>query len=178
MFRVRLLVGFCLVAATVFVLAQQVHYGAGRPASPQEIRARDISVLPDGTGLPAGHGTVAQGRAVFKAKCASCHGEHGEGTADFPALTGGFGTLASHDPKLTIGSYWPYATTVWDYVHRAMPYQNPGSLTSDQVYSVTAYILFLNQIVGEHQELNKETLPKVQMPNRNGFVPDPRPDVR
>jgi len=86
--------------------------------------------------------------------------------------------LAGPEPNPTVGSYWPYATTVWDYVHRAMPYQNPGSLTSDQIYSVTAYILYLNKITGEHDELNNKTLPKVTMPNRNGFVPDPRPDVK
>lgn len=175
--RAWLLIVLLLVAATI-VVGEQIHYGVGAPASPKEVRARDITVLPDGTGLPAGHGTAEEGKAVFQAKCASCHGERGQGTTDFPSLVGGLGTLSSQTPALTIGSYWPYATTVWDYIHRAMPYQKPGSLTCDQVYSVTAYILFLNKIVGEHEELNKEALPKIQMPNRNGFVPDSRPDVK
>lgn len=177
MLRVLLRVGLLLLAASV-VAAQQLHSGVGKPATPEEIRARDITILPDGTGLPAGHGTASLGRAVYEARCASCHGERGQGSKDFPALAGGLGTLAAREPNPTVGSYWPYATTVWDYIHRAMPYQSPGSLTSDQVYSVTAYILFMNKIIGEHQGLNKETLPQVKMPNRNGFVPDPRPDVK
>ena len=172
----RCLVLLFLAAATT-VIAQQMRYGVGRPATSAEIRARDITVLPDGAGLPLGHGTAEQGRTVFSAKCAGCHGERGQGTADFPALAGGFWTLSSPNPNSTVGSYWPYATTVWDYIHRAMPYQNPGSLTSDQIYSLTAYILFLNKILGEHEELNQKSLPKVKMPNHGGFVPDPRPDV-
>lgn len=170
-------IGLLLLVAAV-VVAQQLHSGFGKPATSEEIRASQITVLPDGTGLPAGHGTAEQGRAVYQARCASCHGERGQGSKDFPALAGGLGTLAAPDPNPTVGSYWPYATTVWDYIHRAMPYQSPGSLTSEQVYSVTAYILFMNKIVAEHQDLNKDTLPKVKMPNRNGFVPDPRPDVK
>lgn len=177
MLRVLLGIGLPLLVAAA-VGAQQMHSGVGKPASPDEIRARDITVLPDGTGLPAGHGTAAQGRALYEAKCASCHGERGQGSRDFPALTGGLGTLAGPEPNPTVGSYWPYATTVWDYIHRAMPYQSPGSLTPDQVYSVTAYILYMNKIIGEHDELDNVTLPKVKMPNRNGFVPDVRPDLK
>jgi cytochrome c len=178
MFRVRSVLGLGMVAVPVFVLGQRAHYGVGTPAGPEEIRARNISVAPDGTGLPAGHGTAAQGRTLFVAKCASCHGRRGQGSVDFPAVAGGLGTLGSQEPNLTVGSYWPYATTLWDYIHRAMPYQRPGSLNSDQVYSLTAYILFMNKIVREHEELNKESLPSIKMPNRNGFVPDPRPDVK
>jgi cytochrome c len=171
-----LVISLLVFAAAVF--AQQLLSGVGKPATAEEIRARDITAFPDGRGLPAGHGTAEQGRVVYQAKCASCHGERGQGTGDFPALAGGLGTLAGPEPNPTVGSYWPYATTVWDYVHRAMPYQSPGSLSSDQIYSVTAYILYMNKIIGEHDELNKETLPKVKMPNRNGFMPDPRPDVK
>src|SRR5260370_392380 len=177
MLRVLLLV-ISLLVVTAAVVAQQRHSGVGKPATADEIRTRDITVLPDGRGLPAGHGTAEQGRVLYEAKCASCHGERGQGSKDFPALAGGLGTLAGPEPNPTVGSYWPYATTVWDYIHRAMPYQSPGSLTSDQVYSVTAYILYMNKIIGEHDELNKMTLPKVKMPNHNGFVPDPRPDVK
>jgi hypothetical protein len=178
MSRLRPLVMFCLVAGGVLALAQQIHYGVARPASPEQIRARDISVAPDGTGLSTGHGTAFQGRALYMAKCAGCHGKRGQGSAVIPALVGGRGTLASDEPILTVGSYWPCATTVWDYIHRAMPYQNPGSLTPNQVYSITAYVLFMNQIIGEREELNETTMPEVKMPNRNGFIPDPRPDVK
>ena len=177
MLRVLLLV-ISLLVVTAAVVAQQRHSGVGKPATADEIRTRDITVLSDGRGLPAGHGTAEQGRAVYEAKCASCHGERGQGSKDFPALAGGLGTLAGPEPNPTVGSYWPYATTVWDYIHRAMPYQSPGSLTSDQVYSVTAYILYMNKIIGEHDELNNTTLPRVKMPNRNGFVPDPSLDVK
>ncbi len=168
----------CFVAAIAIALAQAPRYNIGTPATPEEIRARDISVAPDGTGLPVGHGTAIQGRAVYGAKCAGCHGKRGQGSAAMPALAGGRGTLASDDPLPTVGSYWPYATTVWDYIHRGMPYQNPGSLTPNQVYSVTAYVLFMNKIIEADFELNQDTLPKVKMPNRDGFVSDPRPDVR
>lgn len=109
--------------------------------------------------------------------CARCHGLRGEGNSIYPALAGGQNTLKSTHPILTIGSYWPYATTVWDYINRAMPYQNPGTLTPQQVYALTAYLLYLNKIVGERQTVNQRTLPLIRMPNRDGFVADPRPDV-
>ena len=150
---------------------QESRYHIGRPVPAEEVRARDISVAPNGSGLPRGHGTAAEGRLAYRAKCASCHGSHGEGTVDFPALVGGQGSLTTDAPLPTVGSYWPCATAVWDYIHRAMPYQSPGSLTPKQVYSLTAYILFMNRIIGEHDEMNEKTLPNVKMPNRNGFVP-------
>jgi|SRR5207244_2234401 len=152
-------------------------YGMGRLASAEELRAADISVAPDGSGLPPGSATAAQGRTDYETKCAACHGVRGEGSEVYPALVGGRATLTRSEPLLTVGSYWPYATTVWDYINRAMPYQNPGSLTSQEVYALTAYILFLNKIVGEHDVLDRHSLPRVRMPNRDGFVPDPRPDV-
>ena len=178
MSRAHSLVLLSFVVAGGLAIAPQIRYNVGRPAAPEEIRARDLTVLPDGTGLPAGHGTAVEGRSFFAAQCVSCHGERGEGNAYFPPLVGGLGTLASQQPNLTVGSYWPYATTVWDYIRRAMPYQNPGSLTSDQVYSLTAYILYMNKLIGEREELNKQTLPRVKMPNQNGFLADPRPDVK
>lgn len=159
------------------VFAQTGRYNIGREATPEEVRARDISVRPDGLGLPPGQGTPDEGREVYAAKCASCHGDRGEGTAHYPALVGGQGSLTSAKPLRTVGSYWPYATTVWDHIHRTMPYTEPGTLTPNETYSVTAYILFLNRIVDEHLELNEKTLPKVKMPNRDGFVADPRPDL-
>lgn len=177
MSRAFQLLGFCLVGALLLAPAQGPPYNIGRTASAEEIRSRDISVAPNGAGLPTGYGTAVEGRALYIAKCSNCHRRHGEGSADFPSLVGGRRSLAGDKPVPTVASYWPCATTLWDYIHRAMPYQNPGSLTPNQVYSVTAYILFMNKIIGEHDELNEWTLPKVRMPNRDGFVTDPRPDV-
>jgi cytochrome c len=141
------------------------------------LKAIDIDVHPDGSGLLPGRGTAAAGKAVYAARCVTCHGATGrEGPQD--VLVGGRGSLTSAKPLKTVGSYWPYATTVWDYVHRAMPFDHPGTLTVDDVYSVTAYILFLNGVVGENDVIDQRTLPAVRMPNRDGFVPDPRPDVK
>jgi mono/diheme cytochrome c family protein len=170
------LVAAVLLAGTV-VLAQSPKYSVGRTPTDEDTRALGIMVAPDGTGLPAGSGTAAQGKDVFTARCASCHGPKGEG-GDGPALVGGKGTLATPSPKKTVGSYWPYATTVWDYVNRAMPFNQPGTLSHDEVYAVAAYVLFLNDIIGEQQVLNAKSLPQIKMPNRDGFVSDPRPDVR
>ena len=153
------------------------HEGVGRPAPRELIRSWDLSVAPDGTGLPAGHGTAREGRQVYALRCASCHGDHGEGRGDYPPLAGGRGTLAMAEPVQTVGSFWPYATTVWDYIRRAMPYDQPGALGPDQVYALTAFLLQLNGIVGQDEVLNEKTLPRVKMPNRDGFIADPRPDV-
>jgi mono/diheme cytochrome c family protein len=151
-------------------------YGFGHAATDDEIRAWNIEVTPQGEGLPPGSGTAAQGAKVFAAKCAGCHGPGGtEGPMD--RLVGGHGTLNTPRPVKTIGSYWPYATTIYDYVNRAMPFDAPQSLTPDEVYSVTAWLLFQNGIIPEQAVLNAQTLPRVQMPNRDGFIPDPRPDV-
>ena len=151
--------------------------GIGRPVGEAEVAARDLSVFPGGAGLPRGHGTAREGRPLFAAQCAACHGANGEGRDDYPALVGGRGTLASANPLLTVGSYWPYATTVWDYIHRAMPYATPGALSADETYAVTAFLLSANGIVGEDAVLDERTLPAVGMPNRGGFIDDPRPDV-
>jgi S-disulfanyl-L-cysteine oxidoreductase SoxD len=153
-------------------------YGLGRPATPADFVKHEYLVGPKGTGLPKGRGTAMEGRAVYLQSCVACHGLRGEGTNDYPTLAGGKDTLKSDKPLPTVGSYWPYATTVWDYVNRAMPYQNPGSLKPDEVYAVTAYLLAMNGIVSEYFELNERTLPQVKMPNFEGFVPDPRPDVK
>jgi cytochrome c len=141
----------------------------GRDVTAAEIAGWDISVPPDGSGLPPGEGTVAAGATVYAAKCQSCHGEKGAGKPNDP-LVGGQGTLASPMPVRTIGSYWPYATTVFDYVRRAMPYQQSQSLTNDEVYAVTAYLLHLNGIIAENEVMNARTLPQVKMPNRNNFI--------
>jgi cytochrome c len=141
----------------------------GRPATPEEIAGWDISIPPDGTGLPPGSGTVKTGSQVFAAKCAACHGEKGEGLSA-EALAGGIGSLASDNPNLTVGSYWPYATTLFDYVRRAMPPTAPLSLSADEVYGVSAYILYLNGIVKADDTIDAKSLPAIKMPNRDGFV--------
>jgi mono/diheme cytochrome c family protein len=166
-----------IASATSLASATPARYGLGRTPSVEELRALDISVAPDGTGLPAGHGSSSEGAALFQSLCASCHGEHGEGRGDFPALVGGRGSLGTSNPVLTVGSYWPYATTVWDYIRRAMPYLTPGVLTSDQVYALTAFVLQMNGVITADMVLTETTLIRVQMPNRDGFVEDPRPDV-
>ena len=156
--------------------AQSPTFGLGRTPAPEALKAIDIEVTPDGKGLPPGSGTAAAGKDVYTRRCETCHGPTGkEGPQD--QLVGGQGTLATPRPQKTVGSYWPYATTLWDYVHRAMPFDHPGTLTTDEVYSAAAYVLFLNGVVGEQDILNQTTLPQVKMPNRNGFVADPRPDV-
>src|SRR5579871_6499257 len=125
-------------------LAAVLALGAvGRAPTPQEIQDWDISIAPDGTGLPAGSGTAAVGKEIYSNRCARCHGEKGEGR-DSVALAGGQGTLKNPKPLRTVGSYWPYATTIWDYVNRSMPFDKPGTLTREQVYAVTAYVLYLN----------------------------------
>src|SRR5687768_13342808 len=141
----------------------------GKPATAAQIAGWDISVGPDGVGLPPGSGTAARGAAVYEQKCQSCHGAKGAGQPN-DRLVGGQGTLASTAPVRTIGSYWPYATTVFDYVRRSMPYHQPQSLTDDEVYAVTAYLLNLNGIIGESDEINARTLPKVKMPNQANFI--------
>jgi S-disulfanyl-L-cysteine oxidoreductase SoxD len=152
-------------------------YGLGRPPTEEDIRAWDIDVAPDGEGLPSGRGTVTQGAEVYAAKCASCHGPTGtEGPKD--RLVGGQGTLATGKPIKTIGSYWPYATTLYDYIRRAMPFNAPQSLTADETYAVVAWLLFQNKIIAEDAVMNARSLPRVPMPNRDGFIRDPRPDVR
>jgi len=165
-----------ILAAAGALCAQSAKYGVGRTPTPDEIRAMDISVAPDGTGLPPGSGTAAAGKEIYANRCARCHGSEGQGRDSVP-LSGGQGTLKSPKPLKTVGSYWPFATTIFDYVNRAMPFDKPGTLSHDQVYSLTAYVLFLNHLVSETTVIDAKSLPKIQMPNRNGFVRDPRPDI-
>ncbi|SMG53355.1 c-type cytochrome [Paraburkholderia susongensis] len=149
-------------------------HGIGTPLGERELAAWNIDVAPDGQGLPAGSGDVATGARLFAAKCAMCHGALGEGGLGDP-LVGGRGTLASAKPKRTVGSYWPYATTLFDYIRRAMPYNAPESLSADDVYALSAFLLNQNGIVPAETRLDAASLPLVVMPNRNGFVADPRP---
>lgn len=141
----------------------------GRAPTADDIKMWDIDVHPDGTGLPEGSGTVAAGRQVYADNCELCHGSGGIKDQ----LAGGQGTLSSDKPVKTVGSFWPYATTLYDYIRRAMPYPAPGSLSDNDTYAVTAYILSLNGILPEDGSLDQESLPKIEMPNRNGFIPDP-----
>jgi S-disulfanyl-L-cysteine oxidoreductase SoxD len=163
--------------ATLACAADSGSLGIGQVATPAEIAGWDIDVRADGHGLPPGHGSAREGEKIFAESCAACHGAKGEGK---PAdrLVGGFGSLATSKPVRTVGSYWPYATTLFDYIRRAMPFNAPQSLTADQIYAVSAYILYLNNIVSEDAVLDAASLPRVKMPNRDGFTsPDPRPDV-
>jgi len=155
-------------------------YGFGAPASAADIAAIDIDVMPDGRGLPAGSGSVADGRALFAERCAVCHGDGLEGVpeAGGARLVGGRGTLATDKPVKTVESYWPYATTLFDYVRRAMPFTDPGSLTDNEVYALSAFILSRAGIVGGDAVLDAASLARIRMPNRDGFFPDDRPDIR
>ena len=149
----------------------------GEPVAAQQLAGFDISIPPSGAGLPAGSGTARDGLKVYEQKCLACHGAKGAGKpAD--ALAGGIGSLATKAPVRTVGSYWPYATTLFDYVRRAMPITNPLSLTDDEVYAVSAYVLFINGIIGEDVAMNAQSLPQVKMPNRDGFISDWPPRSR
>jgi len=146
----------------------------GRAALDEEVAAWDIDVRPDGMGLPAGSGTVTAGGELYDAQCAACHGVFGEGEGRWPVLAGGHDTLRDDRPEKTIGSYWPYLSTVYDYVHRAMPFGNARSLSHDDVYAITAYLLYLNDIVDEEFELTQENFASVKLPNEENFYLDDR----
>src|SRR6266478_8253486 len=149
----------------------------GAAVSAEEVARWDISIPPSGVGLPKGGGSARQGLQVYEQKCMACHGAKGAGKpAD--ALAGGVGSLATKTPMRTVGSYWPYSTTLFDYVRRAMPLNNPLSLSDDEVYAVSAYVLFLNGIIAEDAVMNAQSLPQVKMPNRDGFINDWPPRAR
>ena len=159
------------LALLLFVSAPAIAAGPGlgTPITPAELATWSINVLPDGTNLPKGSGTMAQGAVIYAQKCAMCHGENGKGGHNAELV--GAPPIKTMDGKRTIANFWPYATTVFDYIRRAMPWPQPRSLTDDEVYSLTAYILAQNKIIGEKDVMNAQTLPKVKMPNRNGFTP-------
>lgn len=170
MFKRATLIGAaCLIAGAAYAAAPPPPK-LGRPATAEDIAKVDISIPPDGKGLPAGSGSVAQGAAIYQQKCVVCHGENGAGTPSGDRLVGGIGTLNSANPVKTVNSYWPYATTVFDYIRRAMPNPNPKSLQNDEVYALVAYILSIDNVVPKDAVLDATSLPKVQMPNRAGFV--------
>ena len=152
-------------------------YGIGRAATPAEIAGWNIDIGRDGSNLPPGSGTVSHGREVFEQQCVACHGEKGEGGVG-DRLVGGQGTIATPKPIKTVGSYWPYAPTLFDYIRRAMPQNAPQSLSNEDVYAVSAYILNLNDLLPADATLDAKTLSAIKMPNRNMFTEDPRPDVK
>ena len=158
--------------------AENRKYNIGKIATKIEIAGWDIDVRPDGVGAPKGSGNAIDGEEIYANRCASCHGDFGEGVDRWPALVGGDGTLASHDPEKTTGSYWPYASTIFDYVYRSMPFGEAQTLTHDETYKIVAYLLNMNEIIDENFVLSEKNIGKIKMPNASGFsLPDPRPDV-
>jgi cytochrome c551/c552 len=172
-FERSLAVAFALTvgASPMTMAAAPLQFGFGKPATTQEIAGWDIDVRPDGTGLPKGRGSVAQGQTLYDEKCASCHGTFGESNS-YLQIAGGVGSLATDQPVRTTGSKLNYATTLWDYINRAMPFNAPQTLQPDEVYALTAYVLNLNDIIPADAVLDADSLPKVRMPNRNGFTTD------
>lgn len=165
----------CLTLAGSVLAQEQKHFGIGKQATDDEIAGWYIDVAPDGKNLPEGHATVAEGEKLYTTTCAACHGMNLEGGIG-PALVGGEGSLATSKPLKTVGSYWPYATTLFDYIRRAMPFQQPQSLSNEQVYAVTAYILHKNGLLEADAKVDASTIRDVKMPNRDGFYEDDRPD--
>ncbi len=153
------------------------HFGYGQDASAAEIAGWDIDIRPDGVGLPPGSATAEDGETLYEDQCALCHGSFGEGVGRYPVLAGGEDTLTNERPERTVGSYWPYASTVWDYIHRAMPFTQPESLSDQEVYALTAYVLYLNDLVEYDFELTQDNLASIEMPNKDGFFLDDRPDT-
>ena len=184
----KLTLGGCCVIALSLGIATSVEAGSnyghkydfGTPASAADIAKVDIDVMPDGRGAPPGQGTYAEGKKVYAATCAACHGadmaKPVKGTGAAP-LRGGRGTLTSGKPKKTVESYWPYASTLFDYTKRSMPFNEPGSMNDNDIYAVVAYILAEGGIISKDTVMNAKALANVKMPNRNGFISDPRPDI-
>lgn len=171
---VRLVLAACALALGAGA-AQAQKIGIGREAKPEEIAGWAIAVRPDGQGLPPGKGTVAEGEEIFQSQCAACHGEFGEGRDRWPVLAGGHGSLKHERPEKTIGSFWPNASTVFDYVRRAMPFGNAQSLSNDELYAVTAYLLHLNDVIKDPKfELNQQNFTSIKLPNEAGFYDDDR----
>lgn len=168
--------GLAQPKATAGVAAQPAKkLGIGREATAEEIAGWAISIRPDGQGLPPGRGTVSEGERLYVERCAACHGEFGESAGRWPILAGGMNTLASHDPVKSIGSYWPYASTVIDYIRRAMPFGAAQSLTNDELYAITAYVLYLNDVIkDENFELNDRNFTRIKLPNEPNFFDDDR----
>ena len=176
----KTLLSAALGASLIFTAGpvQAEKYGFGETATAEQIAGWDIDIRPDGLGLPKGQGTVEAGEGLYEARCASCHGLFGEGEGRWPVLAGGQGTLTEERPTKTVGSYWPYASTLYDYIRRAMPFTAPRSLSDQEVYDITAYVLYLNELIEEDFVLTQDNLAKIEMPNKDSFFVDPRPDVK
>ena len=160
-------------------VSEQRPFNLGQLATAEQVAGWDIDVRPDGLGAPVGAGNAFDGEEVYAERCASCHGDFGEAVDNWPVLVGGEGTLNGHDPVKTTGSYWPYASTMYDYIYRAMPFGEAQSLTHDETYQIVAYLLYMNDIIDDEFELNQENIGTIEMPNRDGFMmPDPRPDAQ
>ncbi len=153
------------------------YYGHGEAATAAQIEGWDIDVRPDGKGLPPGSGSVADGEILYEEQCAECHGSFGEGEGRYPSLAGGEASLMDQRPQKTVGSFWKYTSTLWDYIHRAMPFTRPESLSNDEVYAVTAYVLYLNDLVEDDLVLSRDNLAAIRLPNEANFIPEQRPDV-
>lgn len=176
LFAVLLLLPLALASQAV---ADQRPFNLGEVATAEQVAGWDIDVRPDGLGAPVGTGNAFDGEEVYADRCASCHGDFGEAVDNWPVLVGGEGTLASHDPVKTTGSYWPYASTMYDYIYRAMPFGEAQSLTHDETYQIVAYLLYMNDIIDDEFEVNQDNIGSIEMPNRDGFMmPDPRPDAQ
>ncbi len=166
-----------VIAASVN--AETRPFNLGTVATAEQVAGWDIDVRPDGLGAPIGTGNAYDGEEVYIDRCAACHGDFGEAVDNWPVLVGGEGTLDTHDPVKTTGSYWPYASTMYDYIYRAMPFGEAQSLTYDETYQIVAYLLYMNDIIDDEFEVNQENIGTIEMPNRDGFMlPDPRPDAQ
>ena len=180
-FKTRLFAATLLssVLSASQAVSEQRPFNLGQLATAEQVAGWDIDVRPDGLGAPVGAGNAFDGEEVYAERCASCHGDFGEAVDNWPVLVGGEGTLNGHDPVKTTGSYWPYASTMYDYIYRAMPFGEAQSLTHDETYQIVAYLLYMNDIIDDEFELNQENIGTIEMPNRNGFMmPDPRPDAQ
>lgn len=175
--EIRSVVLAIMLCAPTTIARAQTPYGIGRPATAAEIAGWNIDIGRDGSNLPKGSGSVSRGREVFAQQCASCHGDNGEGGVG-DRLVGGQGTIGTAKPIRTVGSFWPYAPTLFDYIRRAMPQNAPQSLSDEDVYAVSAYVLNLNGLVGADATLDAQSLAAIKMPNRDKFVGDARPDVK
>ena len=171
--------GLMLVLTSVPALPAERPFNLGKIATAEEVAGWDIDVRPDGLGAPVGTGNAIDGEEVYADLCAACHGDFGEGIDRWPELVGGEGSLNTHDPLKTTGSYWPYASTLYDYIYRAMPFGEAQSLSYDETYQIVAFLLYMNDIVEDDFDLNHANIGTIKMPNRDGFfMPDPRPDAQ
>ena len=171
--------GFMLVLTSAPALPADRPFNLGKIATAEEVAGWNIDVRPDGLGAPVGMGNAIDGEEVYADLCAACHGDYGEGVDRWPELVGGEGSLGTHDPLKTTGSYWPYASTLYDYVYRAMPFGESQSLSYDETYQIVAFLLYMNDIIEDDFDVSHENIGSIEMPNRKGFfMPDPRPDAQ